>query len=683
FLAAYGTGTVGNHTAVCEASKWVAQELTWGSHYDNWDFENTRCIVNFGCNVFEAHTNHIPMAQRCAAALARGVRMYTFDVRLSNTAARSTEWIPIRPGTDLAVVLAMCNVLMNEGLYDREFIETYTNVSIGELEEHLSEYTPAWASKVSGVSAEKIRSIALEYGSTKPSVCLSYRGAVMHYNGVQTERAILMLEAICGNVDAPGGRCKAVGAKWKNTYPTPKTKAHGLKIVDGEGYAYPTHHVNHQIFKMIREGKHGRPDVYMFYCHNPVYVNGEVAQNIAVMKDENLLPYIVAVDVAYSESAALADLILPDATYLERWDWEDMVSYDQIPEYYIRQPAVQPLGEARDFKDVCCEMARRLGGDVAAALPFSSAEEFVRDACENTPGVKEAGGFGYMKKHGAWVDPAAKPRYRSYARDLGFTPEQVAALQAGKEVEYESKGKTIKVVLDQATGVVWSPEAAHVSPEDVRAKGYQDSKNAYKGYVGQLRGDRVYLGFPPDKVNKSGLFEIRSELLAKKGLPAMPTYVPIPDHERMKPGELILTTYKVNVQTHSRTQGCKWLTEIYHDNPAWINPRTARERGIRDGDEIRIRSAIGEMVTRARVTDGIHPQAIAISYHCGHWEWGRYASGRPAPAPGRGDVEDGDLERIWWADKRGAHPNWIIPNRGDPIGGQMRWMDTVVTVEKA
>ena len=129
FLAAYGTKTVGNHTSICESAKWTAHELTWGSHYDNWDFENTKFILNFGSNVLEAHTNHVPEAQRCIAAMASGVPMYTFDVRLSNTAAKSTEWVPIKPGTDLAVVLAMCNVLMENDICDKEFIETYSNVT--------------------------------------------------------------------------------------------------------------------------------------------------------------------------------------------------------------------------------------------------------------------------------------------------------------------------------------------------------------------------------------------------------------------------------------------------------------------------------------------------------------------------------------------------------------------------
>ena len=75
-----------------------------------------------------------------------------------------------------------------------------------------------------------------------------------------------------------------------------------------------------------------------------------------------------------------------------------------------------------------------------------------------------------------------------------------------------------------------------------------------------------------------------------------------------------MTTYKVNVQTHSRTQNSKWLSEIYHENPAWINPKTAAERGISDGDVIRVRSEVGEITTKARVTPAVAPGVIAISF---------------------------------------------------------------------
>ena len=154
--------------------------------------------------------------------------------------------------------------------------------------------------------------------------------------------------------------------------------------------------------------------------------------------------------------------------------------------------------------------------------------------------------------------------------------------------------------------------------------------------------------------------------------------MPIPWHESRKKNELVLTTFKVAVQTHSRTQNCKWLTEIYHDNPAWVNTKTAEALGIQDGDNIRLKSSVGEIVTKVKVTEGIHPDAIAISNHCGHWEYGNYASGKESP----GHRHEPDCAFKWWSEK-GVHPNWIIPNRPDPIGGQQCWMDTVVEVEKA
>jgi anaerobic selenocysteine-containing dehydrogenase len=677
FLSTYGTGTIGNHTSICEAAKWTAHELTWGSHYDNWDFDNTRFVLNFGSNCLEAHTNHTPVAHRLIDALVkRNVRMVTFDVRLSITAAKSSEWVPIKPGTDLAVALAMCNVIMNEELYRIEGeaflkfcrvtpdLDATTAQKVDQLKRHLSAYTPEWAEKVSGVPAGTIQSVAREFALARPGCLISYRGAVAHYYGAETERAMQMLAAITGNVDNPGGRCKAVGAGWKYpTGPKDKPKAKKLKILDGfKGESeLATHHVSHKVLSVIKDGTAGRPEVYMWYCYQPVYSNGDCKENIEVLKDETLLPFTVCVSPFYDESAALADLILPDATYLERWDWEDMVSPDQIAEYYIRQPVIEPLGEVRDFADVCCDLAERMG----FPLGVKSKEEFVKLSCEMTPAVKAAGGFEFMKANGVYHEPDTRPAYFSYE----------------KEIPFENLTKD-GVIFDVANQVYWNWHKSGAKTEDeALEKGYAHTQKAYNGYVGQQIGDHVYRGFPPDKVNKTGYFEIYSEVMKEHGFDPLPTYKPIPEHESMSGEDLILTTFKVNVQSHSRTQNCKWLTEIYYENPAWINPRTAADRGINDGDPITVRSVAGEIQTTARVTPAVVPGVVAISFHCGHWEYGRYASGNDSGT--ENNLPDPDASRIWWRGKHGVHPNWIIPNEPDPISGQMRWMDTVVTVSRA
>ena len=186
---------------------------------------------------------------------------------------------------------------------------------------------------------------------------------------------------------------------------------------------------------------------------------------------------------------------------------------------------------------------------------------------------------------------------------------------------------------------------------------------------------------------------------------------------------LHLTTYKHRTQTHSRTQNCKLLSENYHENPVLINAATATTIGIADGDTVKItnhdmRNAENPaafsayIITKAKVVEGLHPNVLAISHHCGHWKYGRYATAGghddgAGAQEGTDDVTledfagvDPDIARMWWdagtnggsvgtgstkwmdfAKGAGVHPNWIIPNWGDPVGGMQRWNDAIVTIE--
>ncbi len=679
FLAAFGTKTIGNHTSICEAAKWTGQELVWGKHYDINDVEHTKMILNFGCNFFEAHTSHIQLSQRTTNALMNGAKLYTFDVRLSNTAAKSTEWLPVKPGTDLPIILAMSKVIMDAGLQNDDFINKWTNVTPQQIKKFLDEgnYTPKWAEELSGVPAEKIKSLAIQFAKTRPSTLVTYRGAVAHFHGANVERAAKMLDAICGNINIKGGTNQAVGASWK--YPKPKhpPKAHKLKIIDGVGISLPTHHASHMVLRMIKEAPaNKRPAIYMHYCYEPVYANGNVQESIDILKDESIIPYVVSVNPFYSESASLADLIIPDVTYLERWSWDDMVSYELIPEYYLRQPVVKPLGESRQFQDVCIELAKRLrlNGKPLDMGGYTSTLDFIKKSCVKTS--KKLGqtlDFNQLAKDGVWVPQGLKPKYHAHAKALSL----------------EEKGS---IILDEKTGTFWDWKKSKAkSVEEAKAKGYSKTKNSYKGYKGQKFDHGIFQGFKPDKVNKSGKFEIYSEIMKDKGFNPWPVWEAIPEHKKMAANELILTSFKVAVQAHSRTQNCKWLTELYHDNPAWLNTVTANRLGLKDGDAIevsQVKKSSGKsnytqpvkksIQTKVRVTEGIHPGTISISHHMGHWQYGLMASGKKAAT---GHVADEDRKHKWWKEK-GVHVNWIIPNAPDPISGQIRMSDTVVTVSK-
>jgi len=235
------------------------------------------------------------------------------------------------------------------------------------------------------------------------------------------------------------------------------------------------------------------------------------------------------------------------------------------------------------------------------------------------------------------------------------------------------------VLLDEATGVYWNWKLAGMEDEaTAKAMGYLASPGSSKGYVGQRVGYAAYVGFRPGGVNKTGLFELYSPLLASRGMSGLPTWAAIPGHEDMTEDELILTTFKLNVQVLSNTGNSGWLNEIHHNNPVWINPVTATARGLSEGDAMIIKSAIGEVTATAMVTPTVAPGVLATATHFGRWEGGRYASGKRAPY-GLDDAHHDDHQ--WWQ-PGGSNANRIIPNTPEPVSGQQCWMDTVVTVAK-
>ena len=186
FMQTLGSATVVNHTSVCESSKKVGMEPTWGPDIETPDFANAKYVLNFGSNVLEAAYFHNPLSQRITEGrIDNQMKIVTFDVRLSNTAGFSDEWIPVFPGTDGAVALAMGHVILREDMQDSDFINNWTNVTVAELKAHYKQYTPEWASKISGVPVETIERVAREFATAKPATLFTYRGPAKHGTGLR------------------------------------------------------------------------------------------------------------------------------------------------------------------------------------------------------------------------------------------------------------------------------------------------------------------------------------------------------------------------------------------------------------------------------------------------------------------------------------------------------------------
>ena len=579
FLKAYGGPAVFSDSSFPNESRALGQSLTWGTEPLVNDAAKARLILNFGANPYENHEQYIPLAQRIIEGrLNNGAKLVTFDVRLSNTAGKSQEWIPVNPGTDGAIALAMAHHILQQGLQDAEFLNKWTNVSPAKLIEHLAPYTPEQAEKTSGVKAAEIRRLAVELAQAKPATILTGRGVGGHQNGVLTERCVSLLCAVIGNIDIPGGNCLP-------------------RVMDlGEPALKTSFSSSPQAFSVLKEGKK-KPEVFLAYMANPAYANPGAAEVVQILKDEKKVPFLVVADTHLTETGALADILLPMATYLESWNLETRPAMDLVPFVSIRQPIAAPLGKSLAMGDVVLDLGRRLGGDLAKAMAYTNCEEFIDRVSARIEGLTAGGGSQGLKREGVWVQAGAKPSYRSFEKK----------------------------------------------------------------------------GFP----TSSGKGEIFSKRLLDRGLPALPVYAPIPAHQDFKEGDLILTVHRVNVMTPS-LGNAKWLAEIFHANPLWLNPRTAEARGIRDGDLVKITSKAGTLTTRVRLSQGVHPRVATLAEGLGHSELGKIAKAKAAK------TADLDSSLVWWGKEgNGVNPQAVIPMELDPIAGGAVWNDTKVTVTKA
>ena len=581
--------------SISNAAKQTALEQVLGVDFTLPDLEHAKYVLNFGANIMETAP---PLAQRLTDGIVNNrLKLVTFDVRLSNTAGRSDEWIPVFPGTDGVVALAMANVIMQEGLANTQFIDSWTSYSTNSLEQQLQQYTPAMAEKASGVPAKTIQRIAVEFATSKPATVFSQNGVSYHKNGIDGEAACLLLAVITGNIDHEGGLC--LPRRFDIAAPQPAPQRAGSAA----------RQLNHTFPFELKEGAR-QVRVLFNHMSNPAYSSPAASVWREVLKDEKLVPYLVDFSPFMSETSEFADIILPDVVAVER---DEVASSPTalLPWASMTVPPIKPRGKAQDVRLTLKKIIEAIDADGNRGMKqywaFSNAKEWVKKEVDATPGLYKA--YKKLRSKGVW------PNY----------------------------GKI-----------------------DPNTRQIVDNGKPVKGEYGTFRES----GFP----TSSGKIEV----------PA-PAWSENPRHAAMQPHEFVLSTYKVAYQTLSMTSNLKYLSELWHSNPLWINKDVAMDLGIGDGELVRVSSEVGYMVTKAWLTQGIHPQVVGISTSVGRTAYGRVALADPGAHSSfaHEEQEDPDIDHnLWWRDP-GANPNDIIPVAIDPASGVQAWNDTVVTVSPA
>ncbi len=403
FILAIGEATVVNRPVLKNLNRSSAFASMTGHAFSIPDIALSRTVLNFGANPFANHDYFVGIARRLAIGrIERGTKLITLDVRMSETAARSDEWHPIKPGTDGSVALAMANVIVNKGLADTSFLENRAGISAEVLKEHLSQYTPEWAERESGVTGEDIERMAYMFATQKPSVAILGGGVCDHENGHQNTKCISLLNWLVGNVGKEGGVFFS-GLSQRHSRDTTAVQA------------------------ISRLKRNNTPvDAYFCCLSNPAYEDPECGKSAAFLGDEKTTPFLVVMNTHMTETGMLADLVLPAATYLESWGVHPAPPLDGIPVLNLQQPVVsllspaealrspsfdagklldnvfQPLGEAKEIGNVCLRLAKDLGGKAEGLLPYKNTQDFASHmislATENRGNLQD------FKQKGFWTN---------------------------------------------------------------------------------------------------------------------------------------------------------------------------------------------------------------------------------------------------------------------------------------
>ncbi len=722
FLDAFGTKTQLSHRSLCSGNRRAANlTYLWESDWDINDVEHSRYILNFGSNAFEAHQGHVAFATRIQNGRFRnGAKLVTFDVRLSNTAGSSDEWFAPFPGTDGAIALAMGHTILAENRHDKTFLETWTNVSVEELRTLYKAYTPEWAERISGVPAADIRRIALEFAEAAPAATtMCNRGSSAHINGFYNDRAINLLNALVGSVGRKGGWC---WSPWGGLDPIVKTPpmppGARTKSILEDPPEYPLANVWRRmrvgeiVYLYLLQGR-ARLQAYMTYNLDSPLTWPEESLTQQVLCDEKLIDFHVCINAFYNETAHYADIVLPWTTYLERWDLDARASYNLRPYVGLRTPMVKPLGESKDVREFFPELARRIGDGMEKWYPEQDIREYMEQWASTVPENPATGkkGLDRLLDEGVW-EGDREPFYQPYLQPLSETNMQGAKI--GEDGVILKDGMGIGIMLDG------KPVRGFKTPSRKF-----EIRSAFIQKIGRNEDCS-------ELIARSGMTKTRSRPEEHRGhdvdISDMPTWFLPREMENLATNELVMTSFKWNVHNHGRTMNLKWLAEIVHSNPAWLNPVTAGELGVSDGDWIELtsyystelehqsphlkRDDLAEENGRRKVSsmrvpivtmEGIHPKAIAMSNSCGHSQYTSVAQARKQPAANghlvgsdAGQFVDADWERnMWWEDTSNGDPEAWTPNTGngwnqnrlmpiapDPISGQQSFHDTIVSVRK-
>jgi anaerobic selenocysteine-containing dehydrogenase len=603
FAAAYGTPNLVD--GMCTESGPIADAMHWMQgvrEIPAHDWNQTRYVVSIGSGILESSCQLVYFA-RAQASMRRGkstarARIVHAGVAMSRTAMNADEWIAIRPGSHAAFALGLAHVLVREGRYDQAFVRDHTfgfepwkdeqGIEHAGFKSVLAEYTPEKVASLCGIPADAIVRIALDLEANRPCFAVAGPEAVLASNGMRTAMAVHALNALLGSIDRPGGllvQRAAPLADWPELELDDAAQTSlARERIDGAASArFP---LASSVLDALPESMlSARPyalDTLLLYYANPLYSRPDPERWREALAN---VPFVVSFSPFLDETVSeVADLVLPDHSYLERWEDAAFAPSIGVAAFGVRQPVVEPLYATRATGDVLIALAKAIGEPLEEAFAFDDFKDALKKRMvgifnARRGSIVEEKGSEFLKRlyaTGSWNDDAYP--FESWAETLR-TP-------SGK-LEFFSQAMWKKLSETAA--------AAGRSP---------------------------------------------AEMVSARGLPADLDRACMPGHDEIAwMGEaaarpLQLIPHKPNGYAVGSGANQPWLQELApwtgrrtYTTEAEVHPDTARAHGIVDGDRIEVASSAGRIDVVARVTSGVLPGIVRIAQGGGHTAFGRFARG--------------------------------------------------------
>ena len=701
-IQSWGVDGHNSHTNICSAGARTGYALWHFFDRPSPDYTNAQTILLISSHLETGHYFN-PHAQRIVEGMMKGAKLIVMDPRLSNTASMADIWLPTYPGSEAAVLLAMGKIILDEGKYDRQFMETWVNwhdylqtVHPGDevtfdnfircIKEEYVEFTPEFAAREAGVEAEKIVEAAQHVAEAGTQLAAhNWRSAGSgNLGGWQVSRCLHLLNVLTGSVGTEGGTSPSGWNKYKpKFFDTPPAQKFWNELQYPVEYPLAHHELSFLLPHFLKDGR-GELDVYFTRVFNPVWTYPDGFSWVEVLRDESKIKCHIALTPTWNETAYWADYVLPMGHASER---HDLNSYETHSAVWIafRQPVLREFsrregkevqfthevnpGEVWEEDEFWIELSWKMDPDESLGIrdhfksPYRQGEkinidEYYQYIFENVPGLPETAQnedlspLEYMRKYGAFEVESS-----SYAKHLSSVDSEDAEMN--EFGQYVRDGKIV-AICDNGSAVAGFPTPSK------KQEFYSKTMVQWKW------DDQTIPGYIKSHIHPDSLDRSKNE------------YVLVP-------------TFRLPTLIHSRSGNAKWLAEISHRNPVWMHPKTAAHIGLqRSGNLVKVETDIGYFIDKVWITEAIKPHVVACSHHIGRWRRDQDPSGNSWMTStvkikeyrdGKWKMEildmvhpfasdDSDSKRIWWRDG-GVHQNITFPVHPDPVSGMHCWHQKV------